>query len=56
MKAEELLVPTQVIAEAFDRFVSPMFSKIQRLRDINKAATNARDRLLPKLMSGEIEV
>lgn len=56
LKAEELLVPTQVIAEAFDRFVSPMFSKIQRLRDINKAATNARDRLLPKLMSGEIEV
>ncbi len=56
LKAEELLVPTQVIAEAFDRFVSPMFSKIQRLRDINKAATNARDRLLPKLMSGELEV
>lgn len=56
LKAEELLVPTQVIAEAFDRFVSPMFSKIQRLRDINKAATNARDRLLPKLMSGEIEI
>ena len=56
LKAEELLVPTQVIAEAFDHFVSPMFSKIQRLRDINKAATNARDRLLPKLMSGEIEV
>lgn len=56
LKAEELLVPTQAIAEAFDRFVSPMFSKIQRLRDINKAATNARDRLLPKLMSGEIEV
>lgn len=56
LKAEELLVPTQVIAEAFDHFVSPMFSKIQRLRDINKAATNARDRLLPKLISGEIEV
>ena len=56
LKAEELLVPTQVIAEAFDHFVSPMFSKIQRLRDINKAATNARDRLLPNLMSGEIEV
>lgn len=56
LKAEELLVPTQVIAEAFDHFVSPMFSKIQRLRDINKAASNARDRLLPKLMSGEIEV
>lgn len=56
LKAEELLVPTQVIAEAFDHFVSPMFSKIQRIRDINKAATNARDRLLPKLISGEIEV
>ena len=56
LKAEELLVPTQVIAEAFDHFVSAMFSKIQRLRDINKAATNARDRLLPKLISGEIEV
>ncbi len=56
LKAEEILVPTKDIAEAFNDFATPIFSKIQRLRDIIKNATEARDRLLPKLMSGEIEV
>ena len=56
LKAEEILVPTQEIADKFDRFATPLFHEIQRLRDIMKNAANARDRLLPKLMSGEIEV
>lgn len=56
LKAEEILVPTQIIANAFDDFVSPIFAEIQRLREMNIAAANARDRLLPKLMNGEIEV
>ena len=56
LKAEEIFVPTQEIADTFDSFASPLFSKVQRLRDIVINAANARDRLLPKLMSGEIEV
>lgn len=56
LKAEEILVPTQEIADKFDSFATPIFAKIQRLRDIMNNAANARNCLLPKLMSGEIEV
>ena len=56
LKAEEILVPTQKIADSFDDFINPIFAKVQQLRDIMNKATNARDRLLPKLMNGEIEV
>lgn len=56
LKAEEILVPRQKIADKFDSFVSSIFSEIQSLRNIIVAASKARDRLLPKLMSGEIEV
>jgi len=56
LKAENILVPTQEIADAFDDFAAPVFTEVQRLRDIMNNAAEARDRLLPKLMSGEIEV
>ena len=56
LKAENILVPTQEIADAFDGFVAPIFTEVQRLRDIIKNAAEARDRLLPKLMSGEIDI
>ena len=54
LKAEEILVPALGIAQSFDKFATPVFEQIQCLRDENTQATNARDRLLPKLMSGEI--
>ena len=56
LKAEEILVPNQIIASKFDSFVQPIFEQIQRLRDKCIASSEARDRLLPKLMSGELEV
>ena len=56
LKAETILVPTKDIADRFDVLVATMFSMIQNLRDISSKLTQARDRLLPKLMSGEIEV
>ena len=56
LKAEEILVPTLDIAQLFEIFAAPVFEQIQCLRDENTQATHARDRLLPKLMSGEIEV
>lgn len=56
LKAENILVPTKKIAEKFDRYVSAILIQIQKLRDISKKSAEARDRLLPKLMSGEIEV
>jgi type I restriction enzyme S subunit len=56
LKSENILVPTKKIAEKFDRYVSAILIQIQKLRDISDKSAEARDRLLPKLMSGEIEV
>ena len=56
LKAEEILLPTQDIASKFDGIVAPIFKQVQLLRDKCTLAAEARDRLLPKLMSGEIEV
>ena len=56
LKAEEILFPTMEIACRFDGMVAPLFKQIQLLRDKCTLAAEARDRLLPKLMNGEIEV
>ena len=56
LKAESILVPTQEIANEFDELVSPILLQIQKLRDMCNRSSQARDCLLPKLMSGEIEV
>lgn len=56
LKAEEILIPIHSIALSFEKIVNPIFDKIQCLRNSSKNAQEARDRLLPKLMSGELEV
>lgn len=56
LKAEEILLPSLDVAHQFDGVVSPLFEQVQMLRDKCKLAAEARDRLLPKLMGGEIEV
>lgn len=56
LKAESIIVPSIDIAENFDKIATPLFKQIQVLRDISKNSSQARDRLLTKLMSGEIEV
>lgn len=56
LKAENILVTSREIAKEFDWYVSPMLLQIQQLRNMENKAAEARDRLLPKLMSGEIEV
>lgn len=56
LKAESILIPSQDVADEFDRLISPIFSQIQKLREKCYKLSQARDRLLPKLMSGEIEV
>lgn len=56
LKEEIILIPTKGIAEDFDKIISPFFVQIQKLRDISNRLLEARNRLLPKLMSGEIEV
>ncbi len=56
LKAESILVPIKEIANKFDRIVVPILLKIQKLRDVSNILSQARDRLLPKLISGELEV
>lgn len=56
LKAESLLVPIIDLAKQFDEYAGDLFKRIQVLRDEISSATEARDRLLPKLMSGEIEL
>ena len=56
LKEEEILVPTASIANAFSKHVAKWYAKIQLNREQLRLLTEARDRLLPKLMNGEIEI
>ena len=52
----EILVPPQRLLGLFDELAEPMFSQMHNLRQQNQKLRTARDLLLPRLMSGEIEV
>ena len=56
LNALVLSVPNEGVLTAFCGTVSPYFERIRLLQRENEIAAQARDRLLPKLMSGEIEV
>ena len=56
LKEEEFIVPTSLIANVFSKHVAKWYVKIQQNREQLRLLTEARDRLLPKLMSGAIEV
>ena len=56
LKEESILVPSKDIAQRYDKVVSQYFQSIQKNREQIHLLTEARDRLLPKLMSEEIEV
>ncbi|AUD13077.1 restriction endonuclease subunit S [Planococcus sp. MB-3u-03] len=47
---------SQEIVEKFENLVSPLFETILNLQEENIQLSNLRDTLLPKLLSGEIEV
>ena len=52
----ELMQPSCEVQEQFSAAVKPLFELSEHLEQQISAAREARDRLLPKLMSGEIEV
>lgn len=56
INAMKSIIPTKEILESFRIYVLPYFDKIKALQKQIELSTQARDRLLPKLMSGEIEV
>lgn len=56
LKEEKILVPSEYVAKKYDEIVSLMYTNIKNYGKQIHNLTEARDRLLPKLMSGEIEV
>ena len=56
LNAMKVVVPCDSLMEQFRTAAEPMFSKIGKLEMQIKMLTEARDRLLSKLMNGEIEV
>ncbi len=56
IKAVKVLFPTNKLLAAFENQAQAIHDKIRNLRDQTLLATEARDRLLPKLMSRELEV
>ena len=57
-KLKEVFVnaPNQSLMKKYDLLAKPIRQKILSLKKQNLNLTEARDRLLPKLMSGELEV
>ena len=51
-----IVIPTAPILIQFDSLIKPLIKKAACLAEANMKLEQARDRLLPKLMSGEIEV
>lgn len=51
-----LLIPDSKCIKRFIAITAPLFTKIQKKEEQSNIAKEARDRLLPKLMNGEIEV
>ena len=56
MRQMPVLVPSVDVVKRFQMLIKPMMTKAMRLAEQMKDAQEARDRLLPKLMSGEVEV
>lgn len=52
----KVIFPTDKLIDTFEEIVSPMIEIITMLNKTMLLLSQARDRLLPKLMSGEIEV
>lgn len=52
----EILVPSQEIVTLFTATVEPIFEKIWANQNENEKLSSLRDTLLPKLMSGELDV
>lgn len=56
LKKVPAIIPSKDALSAFDELIQPLFSQIRNLRDENARLADTRDTLLPKLMSGELDV
>ena len=51
-----VVIPSSDELRQFDDCIQPIFAEIRNLRNENAKLANLRDGLLPKLMSGELDV
>ena len=56
LKNVPAIIPSKEALSAFDDLIQPIFAQIRNLRDENARLADTRDTLLPKLMSGELDV
>lgn len=56
LKEEKVLMPTVVLAQKFEAVISLYFNEISVLQKIQNKCLNVRDILLPRLISGQIEL
>lgn len=56
MKSLQVIMPDQKVFEEFEEIVSSLFARIESLEKENSRLSLLRDTLLPRLMSGELEV
>lgn len=56
LRSVQVVIPPQPELDAFNELICPMFDQIRQNQDQNKALVSLRDALLPKLMSGEVDV
>ena len=56
LRSIQVVIPPQPELDAFNELIRPMFDQIRQNQDQNKALAAMRDALLPKLMSGEVDV
>ena len=56
MKSLQVIMPEQKVFEDFETIVSPLFARIESLEKENSRLSLLRDTLLPRLMSGELEI
>ena len=56
LKKVPTIIPSKQALGDFDEIIQPIFAQIRNLRDENTNLAQLRDALLPKLMSGELDV
>lgn len=56
LKKVPAIVPSVTALKEFDDIIQPMFEQIRNLRDENVSLSSLRDALLPRLMSGELDL
>ncbi len=56
LKSTKILQPDKTVLKRFEKIVTPIFDGVYQMVQENKNLTQQRDLLLPRLMSGKLEV